>query len=362
MVPALCLLTVSVTAFAQLPSPSHGINFGNAMEATCGVGCWGTPPSQAMVNAVAAAGFNTVRIPCAWMTHSNGKGTIDPTYMAQVQQLVDWCVAKGLYVVLNDHWDNGWFDGINFNTYNSRINSKMQNMWTQIANHFKNYDSHLLFACANEPPANTATQTTVLFRYFQNWINYVRATGGNNATRWLVVQAPSTNIDYAYDWVTMPTDPAQHVMLEVHFYDPFQFSQLEGDASWGAMYYFWGAAYHTTGLASRNAAWGEEDYQNAELDKAKAFVTKGYPVLCGEWRAAPKSPKPDLTGQYITQNVNSCSYWNYFMHGAMNSRGLYCTAWDTPGQTFDPTTGAIINQAAVNALTGKSYLPPINGL
>ena len=358
----MCLLMVSLTAFAQLPSPSHGINFGNAMEATCGVGCWGTPPSQAMVNAVAAAGFNTVRIPCAWVTHENSRGTIDPAYMAQVQQLVDWCVADGLYVIINDHWDGGWFDNSNFNNYNSRINSKMQNMWTQVANHFKNYDSHLLFACANEPPANTAAQTAVLYKYFQNWVNYVRATGGNNATRWLVVQGPSASIDYAYSWVTMPTDSAHRVMLECHFYDPFQFTQMTSDASWGAMYYFWGAAYHTVGQANRNAGWGEENFQAAELDKAKAFANSGIPVLCGEWRAAPKPSEPDLTGQYITQNVNSASYWNYFMHGAMNSRGLYCTAWDTPYETFDPNTGAILDQASVNALLGKSYLAPIPGL
>src|SRR4051794_28504715 len=100
-------------------------NFGNAMEATCGVGCWGTPPSQAMVNAVAAAGFNTVRIPCAWMTHSDRRGNIDATYMSQVQQLVDWCVADGLYVIINDHWDNGWFENDKFSRYNSTLNSRM---------------------------------------------------------------------------------------------------------------------------------------------------------------------------------------------------------------------------------------------
>ena len=358
----LCLLLVSLAAFAQLPSPSNGINFGNAMEATCGVGCWGTPPSQAMVNGVASAGFNTVRIPCAWMAHSNSRGVIDSTYMTQVQQLVDWCVADGLYVIINDHWDNGWFENSNFNVYSRSLNSKMQNMWTQVANHFKNYDNHLLFACANEPGANNSTQTAILYQYFQNWVNYVRATGGNNATRWLVVQGPSASIDYAYSWVKMPSDPAHHVMLECHFYDPFQFTQMTSDASWGAMYYFWGAAYHTTGLANRNAEWGEEDYQNGELDKAKAFVTNGIPVLCGEWRAAPKPTESDLTGQYITQNVNSASYWNYFMHGAMNSRGLYCTAWDTPGETFDPNTGAVVDQASFNALLGKSYLAPIPGL
>ena len=365
MIPALLVaLALSATAQAQapLPTPSYGINFGNAMEPPSGVGAWGTPPSQAMVNAVASAGFNTVRIPCAWVSHENRKGVIDPTYMAQVQQLVDWCVADGLYVIINDHWDNGWFENSNFNTYSKSINSKLQNTWTQVANNFKNYDTHLLFACANEPAASTAQQTTVLYTYFQNWVTTVRGTGGNNATRWLVVQAPSANIDYATNWVTMPTDPANHVMLEAHFYDPFQFTQLTSDASWGAMFYFWGAAYHTTGLASRNATWGEESYVDAELNKGQAFVAKGYPVLWGEWRAAPKPSEPDLTGSYITQNVNSTTYWNYYLSTGINSRGMYGTAWDTPNETFDPTTGAIRDQASVNAILGKSYVPPLSGL
>ena len=363
IIPATLLaLTLSAAARAQIPSPSYGINFGNSMEATCGVGCWGTPPSQAMVNAVAAAGFNTVRIPCAWVTHENRKGVIDSTYMAQVQQLVDWCVADGLYVIINDHWDNGWFENSNFNAYSKSINSTLQNTWTQVANNFKNYDSHLLFACANEPAANTAAQTTVLYTYFQNWVTTVRGTGSNNATRWLVVQAPSASIDYATNWVTMPNDPVHHLMLEAHYYDPYQFSQMTSDASWGAMFYFWGAAYHTTGLASRNATWGEEAYMDGELNKGQAFAAKGYPVLWGEWRAAPKPAEPDLTGNYITQNVNSTTYWNYYISNGIRSRGMYGTAWDTPNETFDPTTGAVRDQASLNAILGKSYVAPLSGL
>ena len=361
---AVWMLALSTGAFAQLPSPSHGWNLGNTMEATCGVGCWGAPPTQALINSVAAAGFNTVRVPCAWMTHSDSSGTIDPTYMSQVKQVVDWCYAKNLYVIVNDHWDGGWFDGSNFNTYDPTINSRMQTMWTQIANTFKNYDSRLLFACANEPPTNTQTQSNVLYQYFQNWVTYMRATGGTNSTRWLIVQAPSCNIDYATNWVTsMPTDPAHHVMLECHDYSPYQFTLMGSDQSWGAMFYFWGAAYHVTGtLASRNATWGEESYIDGELDKCKAFVNRGIPVLVGEWRAEPKGTESDLTGQYITQNYNSCTYWDYYYHNAANSRGVYVTCWDTPGQIFNWTTGAVVDQTQINALLGRSYVQPVSGL
>jgi hypothetical protein len=220
----------------------------------------------------------------------------------------------------------------------------------------------LLFACANEPAANTAAQTTVLYQYFQNWVNTVRGTGGNNATRWLIVQAPSASIDYATSWVTMPTDSAKHVMLEAHYYDPYQFSQMTSDASWGAMFYFWGSGYHTVGLANRNATWGEETYMDGELNKAQAFVAKGYPVLLGEWRAAPKPTESDLTGNYITQNVNSTTYWNYYIANGIHSRGLYGTCWDTPNETFNPTTGAVIDQAGLNAVLGKSFVAPLSGL
>ena len=350
---------LSTTAFAQLPSPSHGWNMGNTLEST-----WGyTPPTQALINSVAAQGFNTVRIPCAWMFNSNRNGVINPSYMTQVTNVVNWCTAKGMYVIINDHWDNGWFENNAFSRYDSRLNGKLQNMWTQVANNFKNNDSHLLFACANEPNANTQAGTAILFQYYQNWVNTVRATGGNNSTRWLVVQGPSTSLGYSTQWVTaMPTDPANHVMLECHFYDPFQFTQMTTDASWGNMFYFWGAAYHTTGLASRNANWGEESNIDTALAQGQAFVQRGIPVLMGEWRAEPKPTEPDLSGQYITQNYNSTTYWNYYFHNKANADGLYCTVWDRPGELFDWTTGAVKDQAQINAVLGKSYQPPLAGL
>jgi len=359
------LTVLSTGAFAQLPTPSYGWNMGNTLEPNCGVGCWGPAPTQALINSVAAQGFNTVRIPCAWVSNSNRQGVINSSYMTTVTNVVNWCTAKGLYVIINDHWDGGWFDNSNFSRYDSKLNSKMQNMWTQVANNFKGYDSHVLFACVNEPPANTQAQTQVLFQYYQNWVNTVRGTGGNNSTRWLVVQAPSTNIDYASQWVTkMPTDPASHMMLEVHFYDPFQFTQLTTDASWGAMYYFWGAQYHVAhGPTNRNAAWGEEANIDAEFAKMKTnFIDKGIPVLLGEWRASAKPAEADLTGQYITQNYNSCTYWNYYVRNKAVANGMYETVWDIQQQMFDWNTGAVLDQNIINAALGKSYIGPIAGL
>src|ERR1041384_7907805 len=86
------IFMLQAIASAQLPNPCYGWNLGNTMEATCGVGCWGPVPTQALINSVANAGFNTVRIPCAWDSHANQSTfAIDATYMSQVKQVVDWC-------------------------------------------------------------------------------------------------------------------------------------------------------------------------------------------------------------------------------------------------------------------------------
>src|SRR3954470_1791088 len=87
-----CVLGLSATAHAQLPAPTYGWNLGNTMEAPCGEGCWGPAATQQLINAVAAAGFNTIRIPVAWNSHANQTTyQIDPVWMARVKQVVDWC-------------------------------------------------------------------------------------------------------------------------------------------------------------------------------------------------------------------------------------------------------------------------------
>ena len=360
------LMILSTGAFAQLPSPSYGWNLGNTLEPNCGVGCWGPLPTKALIDSVKAQGFNTIRVPCAWMSNADRSGNINPTYMAQVKQVVDWCIADGFYVVINEHWDGGWFENDKFSRYSSTINSKLTHLWTQVGTTFASYDTHLLFACANEPNAGTQAQTNVLFQYYRNWVPTIRGLGGNNPTRWLIVQGGNTNIDGTCSYVNSsiwPNDPAKHLMIEVHEYDPWQFVQMTTDASWGNMFYFWGAAYHTTGLASRNATWGEESYIDSEFAKMKTqFVNAGIPVLVGEWRASPKPAEPDLTGQYITQNYNSATYWNYYVHNKAVANGLYATVWDIPGQMFDWTTGAVVDQNVINASLGKSYVAPIAGL
>jgi hypothetical protein len=169
---------------------------------------------------VKAAGFNTIRIPVAWDNHADqATGKIDAAWMDRVNEVVGYCINDSLYVILNIHWDNGWLENNCTLAQKEAVNKKQENYWTQIADRFEPFNGHLLFASANEPNVENAEQMSVLMSYHQTFIDAVRATGGNNSTRVLIVQGPSTDIEKSDQLMeTMPSDPAENLlMFEVHF-------------------------------------------------------------------------------------------------------------------------------------------------
>ncbi|MFO1477346.1 MAG: glycoside hydrolase family 5 protein [Verrucomicrobiota bacterium] len=284
----LCLLNLPFGAFAQLPMPTYGWNLGNTLEPPCGEGCWGPAATQALINTVAHAGFNTIRIPCAWNSHANQTTyVIDPVFMARVQQVVNWCLATNLTVVINDHWDGGWLETNLTGTVNSTINAKMNSYWSQIASAFAGYSNNVLFAAANEPNCDNAAKMAELMTYYNTFVVAVRGAGGYNTNRWLVVQGPNTDIDTTYNLMnSLPSDSTPgRLMVEVHYYTPWNLCGLSSDQSWGNMFYFWGAAYHSTSNPTRNATYGEEAYLDAQFQKmTDKFVSHGIPVMIGDVR------------------------------------------------------------------------------
>ena len=341
------------------------------MEPPAGVGAWDPAPTQALINSVAAAGFNTIRIPCAWDSHANQSTyVIDPTYMAQVKQVVDWCYAKNLCVIINDHWDGGWLENNITDTVNPAINTKMGSYWAQIANTFKSYDSHLVFAAANEPDATTAAQVTTLMVYYQTFVTSVRAAGGNNTSRWLALQGPQTNIDKTFQLVnTLPTDPTPgRLAIEVHFYDPYQFTLMTSDASWGKMFYFWGQGYHSSTQTDRNATWGEEAWVDSEFESMYTkFTSQGVPVILGEFASVKRTGHSDLAGADLDLHLASRTYFDKTVVDKANSKGIKPIYWDAGGtasnssELFDRNTGALVDVDSARALTGGGALPAPGG-
>jgi len=346
---------LATSTFAQFPNPCYGWNLGNTLEST-----WGYPsPTQALFNSAGSAGFNTVRIPCAWDFNANQTNhQINPAYMAQVKQAVDWALAAGMTVVINDHWDGGWLQLTGTN--NPTINAKMNSYWSQIATTFAGYDSRLIFAAANEPTCSTAAQMAELTGYYQTFINAVRAAGGNNASRWVVIQGPGTDIDATDSLMnTLPSDSTKgRLMVEIHYYSPYQFTLLSSDVSWGSMFYFWGNGYHSLTMPSRNSTWGEEAYMDAEFQKMTAkFISKGIPVIIGEFGAYARG---NLTGSDYDLNYASTTYFDKTVVNTARNHGMYPIFWSTPGYLFDWATGAANSPLVVDSITGRGSLPPLS--
>jgi endoglucanase len=187
------------------------------------------------------------------------------------------------------------------------IKAKYQKAWQQIANRFKNYDQRLILESMNEEfdgQYGNPTQPCYsnINGYNQIFVDTVRKTGGNNSSRWLLVPGWNTNIDYTagnYGF-TLPSDqyrspsiPAneRRIMISVHHYSPWDFAGEESGTITQ-----WGRAATNP---SRTSTWGQEDYLDSQLKKMHdTFVTKGYPVVLGEYGAIDKSSFDSSNNRY----------------------------------------------------------------
>ena len=360
-------LFAASSAFA-LPKASEifplmglGYNIGNTMEVPGNQGGptgWGNPfPDAAYVKAIKDAGFNTVRIPCAWDTHASS-GTINAGWLDSVKTVVDLVINNGMYAILNSHWDGGWledhvFDGEGYdktglvNSSANAVAAKQESYWKQIATKFAAYDEHLIFASANEPGVNdpwnggadngqwafNETRMQVLKQFHEACLKAVRATGGNNATRIVVVQAPRTEIDKSPLLASMyPEDPAGagYTMAEVHFY-PYQFSLMTGgDEDWGKMFYYW--EDQTPGNDAAHTCSGSALGSKSSIDQLfsglkSRFYDKGIPVVIGEMGAVKRLDA--LTGDNLKYHLKARAAWYGYTVAAAKKNGLVPCVWDT---------------------------------
>jgi endoglucanase len=352
LLPVLALLLPTAVGAQTLPTASQvaaqiavGWNVGNSLEVPGGETGWGNPVvSQTLISAAKKAGFNAIRIPCAWDSHANQSTmTIDAAWLARVKEVVDYAIGQGMYVVLNEHWDGGWLEEHPLYSYQTSVNAKQKAYWTQIASSFKTYDQHLLFAGTNEVHADYGTPTTenitVQQSFNQTFVDAVRATGGNNATRTLVVQTYNTNIQHGLNYFSLPTDSASsRLIVEVHYYDPYDFTL---NSSGSCLY--WGAPYPTQSACT----WAYESYVDSTFAQVKAkWVAAGVPVIIGEYGVATRSGL----------SLEARAYWLKYVNQAAATNGIKTFYWDNGVQgnngfaLFDRSTGAVVDQAALDAV------------
>lgn len=275
-----------------------GWNLGNQFDAysdgVSGETAWGNKPvTQALMDSVKAAGFNSVRIPVTWMGHiGDAPGyTVDSKWLDRVAEVVGYAEKAGLNAVVNIHHDGAdsknWLnvkEAAKSEEANKKITDKLKAVWTQIAKKFSDKGDFLIFESMNEIHdggwgwgdniKDGGKQYAVLNGWNQAFVDAVRATGGNNTRRWLATPTYCTNIDLG-EYFVMPKDTSNtdnRVIVAVHCYEPYEYAIEAKYPEWGH-----------SGESGKKPTNGEKQLEG-ELDKiVDKWVSKGIPVYIGEF-------------------------------------------------------------------------------
>lgn len=305
----------------------NGTNLGNTMEAygrtevglTADVSAyetiWGQPvTTKAMIEGMKASGFDTLRIPVAWtntMDYENGDYTISQDYMDRVQTIVDYALDANMYVIINDHWDGGWWGmfGSETEETQNKAHALYEAMWTQIATNFKDYPYQLIFESANEELGNRLNDRdvardsgtlsedecyTLTNTINQNFVDLIRSTGSYNSERFLLIAGYNTDIEMTVDdRFEMPNDPADKLLLSVHYYTPWSYCGTTGMATWGS----------------------EKNYttMNDLFKQLSKFTDQGYGVVIGEYAVLTKADGSlkNNTYEFTNNLLDNCDLYGY---------------------------------------------------
>ncbi|MCM1539470.1 MAG: glycoside hydrolase family 5 protein [bacterium] len=324
-------MRTELTSLEFVEMMGNGINLGNTMEAyghlSLGTEAevsayetlWGVPETtQEMVTGMHEAGFDTLRIPVAWtnmMNYESGDYTINEAYLDRVEEIINYALSVDMYVIVNDHWDGSWWGMFGSATQETRDQAMELyiSMWTQIAERYRNYSDHLIFESANEELGNRLNDTDVakdsgalspdecyetMNRINQNFVDTVRATGGNNEQRFLLIAGYNTDISMTCDSrFAMPTDEMNsenpRLLLSVHYYDPSGYCINTSLPTWGST----------------------QDYeeQNEKLSMLEKFTSQGYGVVIGEYGVLIENVDhlKENTVEYLTNFLANCDYYGY---------------------------------------------------
>lgn len=301
---------------------------------------WGNPKAtKELFTSLKKNGVNAVRIPVTWRDHMDSNGNIDREWMDRVQQVVDYAYSQGMYVIINVHHDGGgdpkfgaWIIEESQKDYNTFL-KKYKNVWKQIAERFKNYSDYLIFESINEVGFDTlynknkADAYNLINKINQDFVDIIRATGGNNAKRHLLIAGYYTDIERTCDSLyKMPDDKAGRCILSVHYYTPWDFCTCDIKHTWGTK--------------------SEVRQMETLIGKMKKnFVDKGIPVIIGEYAASGS-------------DLSSCIFFIEKLNKLCSDYGIATFIWDSGRQvnrkTYKWRTPQYL-EALKRATSGKDY-------
>ena len=314
---------------------------------------WGNPVvTEAMIQAVKKAGFNAIRIPIRWQCHITDVPTmsIDQDWIDRIKTVVGWCLDNDLKVIINAHHEK-WLENYPTDEYKVQNCEKLALLWKNIASAFADYDSRLAFAGTNEvhvkgewgkpKPENLAVQNA----YNQKFVEAVRATGGNNAKRHLIVQTYVCNPWYGINGgFIIPTDVPgngnNYMSVEFHFYQPWSYAGYPENET---HYDYWGAAYKDAGKApNEDETWMKKFFE----DEVKPWSNQGLGIVIGEWGVTNRN-----TSNPGEVHENMTYYCNFLTKEA-HDRGFSTFVWDNNKFDYGPENYGIFdrrNSMTVNA-------------
>ena len=324
-----------------------GWNLGNALESSGGETNWGNPKTtQAMIKAVADAGFNAIRIPVRWTEQLSDAQNmvVKDTWLARVKEIVDWALAENMYVIINTHHE-AWLDRNPFYSKQQENNQKLHALWTCIATYFRDYGEKLIFAGTNETTvdwsAPNTEQQTVQNSYNQTFVDAVRDTGGKNYYRNLVVQTFACSPYFGLNGLTIPTDKVEErLSVEFHYYDPYEYCG-------SCTYYYWGEAYKDKGRILTSST--ESTITNLFDRITNSWMKNGLGVEMGEDGVSNHYTSDDMQ----TQQENM-QYYLKCVTGEARKHGFAAFVWDNNAFNNGPENFGIFKRWN-NMAVGNTY-------
>ncbi|WP_084163056.1 glycoside hydrolase family 5 protein [Prevotella sp. RM4] len=397
--------------------------------------CWGQSKAKPeLIKMMKDAGFGAIRVPVTWYNHMDKDGKVNAEWMKRVHEVVDYVINQGLYCIVNVHHDTG-ADGSTFKSWikadeaNYEQNkTRYENLWKQIAEEFKDYDEHLLFESYNEmldklsswcfasyastnkyDAAVAKSAYNAINSYAQSFVTTVRNTGGNNATRNLVVNTYAAccgsgtwndHLKEPLSQLTIPTDPvANHLMVQVHDYPNIANGIANVKKEIDDMMTAWNTHILSKGIPMILGEWGTAnvdegdgktdydvrrdvmfefvDYMIAKCKEHHVATFYWMGLSDGAYRSLPAFNQPDLAeriakayhgsdfaGTYPTENDFNISYlveyekeWaELFLYGNYNSVSpLKLTEYKGLRIEMDDNYGSKLQVKVYGDATGSSF-------
>ncbi len=290
----------------------RGINFGNMLESP-NEGEWGLTVQEEYFDLVKEAGFDFVRLPVRWSTHAEAEWpyTIDPAFFARVDQVINWALERDLTIIVNMHH----YEEMAWDPWSHK--DRFLGLWRQIAEHYKDSPSNVIFELFNEP--NGEFNAPLWNQYLVEALAVVRET---NPVRDVVVGPASWN---AYDWLsTLDVPDDEHLIVTFHYYSPFQFTHQGAE---------WAGDEAQKWLGT---TWDATDAQRVEItshfDSVADWAQRhgNIRILLGEFGAYSRAPQ------------DSRVRWTEFVRGEAERHRFAWSYWEMASGfgAYDPNVKA----------------------